>query len=141
MEARRDATVTKEMDGCTFQPQINKSSRRAMTISRYGDERTATDRLYGHGEMSREQLDQYVWRGKRAPFPPRPPTHPPSHLSNDSPTHPPRPPTPPARRVPAHTRQPAGRPPRRLLSSPPDSHSPHSRDPSVRRYRESLKAI
>ena len=24
-----------------------------------GDERTATDRLYGHGEMSREQLEQY----------------------------------------------------------------------------------
>ena len=28
--------MSKELDGCTFQPQINKSSRRAMTISRYG---------------------------------------------------------------------------------------------------------
>ena len=35
-DARRHATVSKELDGCTFQPQINKSSRRAMTISRYG---------------------------------------------------------------------------------------------------------
>ena len=35
-DARRNATVSKELDGCTFQPQINKSSRRAMTISRYG---------------------------------------------------------------------------------------------------------
>ena len=55
---QRQARLEQEVDGCTFKPQINSNSRRAMAMSRYGDERSAPERLFDHSEQSREIMDR-----------------------------------------------------------------------------------
>ena len=58
-KARRDDAVTMQLDGCTFKPKINTSSKRAMDISRGGDERPVPERLYTDGKVAREELEEY----------------------------------------------------------------------------------
>lgn len=58
-KARRDDAITMQLDGCTFKPKINTSSKRAMDISRGGDERPVPERLYTDGKVAREELEEY----------------------------------------------------------------------------------
>jgi|MDSY01.1.fsa_nt_gb hypothetical protein len=58
-KARRDDALTMQLDGCTFRPKINHSSRRAMDISRADDERPVPERLYTDAKVAREELEEY----------------------------------------------------------------------------------
>jgi len=60
VKARRESFKGMELDGCTFQPQINQSSRKAMHASRYGDERTAPERLYVEGLIEKDVKAEHM---------------------------------------------------------------------------------
>lgn len=58
-KARRDDAITMQLDGCTFKPKINKSSKKAMDISRADDERPVPERLYTDALVARGELEEY----------------------------------------------------------------------------------